>query len=225
MDRHLTRNVAETIGRGANALHELIHRSRERRFCIVPGYRHRQVASYFNDVSNTDEWQREVYLYARAVMDAKRLTRVYDVGCGSGFKLVHYLGKYEAIGFDLAPTVEFLKRKYPNRRWELCDFAVRHYASPDLVICSDVIEHVPNPDELVGFIKSMNPQFVIFSTPDRMLAYPQGSRYLLGPPENKSHYREWSFDEFAAYMSLSFEIIDHQISNREQATQLVFCAP
>lgn len=204
----------------------LAHRSEESRYCILPGYRHRDQASYFDDTGNADQWQREVYAYAADVMRTERLTTVYDIGCGSAFKLVNYLGEFKTVGFDVGQTVQHLRRKYPARQWEVCDFSrSASYAAPDLVICADVIEHVPDPDELVAFIEGLQPKFVVLSTPDRNLVYHPLDRQIFGPPANQTHLREWNSREFKRYVSKTFHIVHHRISNREQATQMVFCSP
>lgn len=207
-----------------NAAYGLSHRFANGQYGMVPGYRDRQ-PSYFDDTGNADDWQREVYVFAARVMQERKLRRVYDVGCGSGFKLVHYLGEYESVGFDLEPTVRFLKEKYPDRIWAVATSSDRNYPPPDLLICSDVIEHVHNPDELIRFINDLQPRFVLLSTPDRDLLYPPWCKHRFGPPLNPTHVREWNFREFAAYASQSFRILEHRISNREQGTQLMFGTP
>jgi SAM-dependent methyltransferase len=223
----LGRKLAKaTVGRAYNAFYGLAHRQSKSHFCIVPGYRHRAEASYFDDTANADEWQKEVYIYAQSVMRQKNLHRVYDVGCGSGFKLVTYLADFAAIGFDVPETVEFLRAKYPNREWRAANFEDRDITpAPDMVVCSDVIEHVPDPDKLIEFILALRPRYVVLSTPDRNLLYRPGSPGRFGPPSNRAHLREWSSEEFATYIARKFTILDHLVTNREQATQMIFAVP
>src|SRR5690348_7644305 len=59
-------------------------------YFIHAGYRHRSEAIYYDDRANTDEWQREVYRFAREVFDKNCLKTVCDLGCGSAFKLLRY---------------------------------------------------------------------------------------------------------------------------------------
>jgi SAM-dependent methyltransferase len=190
---------------------------------MEPGYRHRKQTRYYDDTSNTDEWQREVYLAAADLMRAEGLRTVYDVGCGAGYKLVHYLGEFDTTGFDLEKTVLFLKRSYPARKWATIEFTDYNFPPADVVICADVIEHVEDPDALLRFLRSVLGRYLVLSTPDRDLVYPKSSRRHRGPPRNPMHVREWSFEELRRYIEAEFEIIEHRISNREQATQMIIC--
>jgi 2-polyprenyl-3-methyl-5-hydroxy-6-metoxy-1,4-benzoquinol methylase len=93
----------------------------------------------------------------------------------------------------------------------------------DLVIASDVIEHLLEPDEMLKFIvDKIDPRYVVISTPDRNLL-----RYGIhnGPPLNAKHIREWSMPELHAYLSEFLEIIEHFISSAPQATQCVLGQP
>ena len=90
--------------------------------------------------------------------------------------------------------------------------------SGDIVNCSDVIEHVLDPDELLNNIKKIkNVKYIFISTPDRNLIYSE----RFGPPYNTSHIREWTFEELKSYISKHFDVIDHVVTNRKQWTQLI----
>ena len=189
-------------------------------YSITPGYIHREKYNYFNDTVNTDNWQKEVYISAKNLCESHGLRKVVDVGCGSAFKLIQYMGAYECIGVDVEDTVKWLNEKYPERQWITFDAARNTTINADLVICSDVIEHVLDPDELLNFIKELNPEWIVISTPDRNLVPLQ---YRFGPPQNPTHIREWTFKEFNNYLSGFFDIIEHKISNKEQGTQMAIC--
>jgi 2-polyprenyl-3-methyl-5-hydroxy-6-metoxy-1,4-benzoquinol methylase len=43
------------------------------------------------------------------------------------------------------------------------------YIRPALMVCSDVIEHVKDPDELLDYVEfTVRPDRMVFSTPDRL---------------------------------------------------------
>lgn len=185
---------------------------------IKKGYIHKTTYNYFDDTANTDTWQLEVYTKAREYAEKENLKSIIDFGCGSAYKLIKYFKEYETTGIDVSPTYEFLKEKYPNANWlKFGDFDMNSL-SADIVICSDVIEHVLDPDELLNNIKKIkNVKYIFISTPDRNLVPTE----KFGPPFNPSHIREWTFEELEAYSATHFDIIEHLISNRKQWTQLI----
>jgi len=180
---------------------------------IKEGYVHREIAKNFNDLENTDEWQKEVYEKALEISINCNYKIIVDVGTGSAYKLIKYFNNYETIGYDIPKFVKKLKEKYSNKTWR-DDFVP---VQCDLLIASDVIEHLKDPNELIDFIKKSSPKKIILSTPDRELI----STHQDGPPSNRSHYREWNFNEFYEYVSDYFLIEEHFISNEFQGTQII----
>ena len=193
-----------------------------RNYFIHDGYEHRLAPQYFDDTANSDGWQDEVYLFAREIADKYDLKSILDIGCGSGFKLLKYLSDRTTIGVDVAETCARLQKRYPKRRWAISDFSATVTPKADLVIASDVIEHLADPDELLDFIVRVAPKYVVISTPDRNLLR-LGTHN--GPPSNPAHLREWSMAELHAYVSEFLEIIEHFVSYAPQATQCVLAKP
>jgi SAM-dependent methyltransferase len=193
------------------------------KYGLTTGYRNRKKAEYFDDTINKDEWQKEVYIEASKLMQSAKLRKVYDIGCGSGYKLVHFLQEYDTVGFDLEATLTYLRKTYADRAWQSVSFDDRTIPPADLVVCADVIEHVEDPDALLDFLSHITGQYLVISTPERDLVYPQGHRCLRGPPANRSHIREWSFTEFGKYVASKFDIVQHRVTNVQQATQMVVC--
>jgi len=178
----------------------------------------------FLDTSNkTDEYQDDVYKLAHEISSKFSINKIADVGCGSGYKLKKYFSDFDVIGYDLEPTISELKIKYPNEKWYLSDFnSVTD--TVDMVICADVIEHVLNPDDLINWIKGMNPKHIIISTPDRDLLVNMLGRPILGPPGNQYHIREWTSSEFYNYMKHHFDVIDQRKIQIEYG-QVIHCKP
>jgi SAM-dependent methyltransferase len=191
-------------------------------YYIHCGYESRLQNAFYDDGPLHEEWQKEVYQFAQELAEREHLNSVYDIGCGSGFKLMKYFADKQTVGLDLEPTVIRLKNKYPNRAWMVSDFSTAAPFCPELVICADVIEHLPDPDQLLAFIKLLSPRYVIISTPDRNLLR-VGTHN--GPPGNPAYVREWSMPEFRAYIESTFKVLDHFISNSVQSTQCVLARP
>jgi SAM-dependent methyltransferase len=203
--------------------YEELHRIGTRQnYFIHDGYEHRKEYAYYDDRSNSDGWQDEVYRYAKEIAEAHNLQTVVDIGCGSGYKLLKYFRDQKTLGLDVAETYETLRRRYPQRQWGVGDFAGSAPADVDLVISADVIEHLLDPDQLLEFILRINPRYVVISTPDRNLMR-RGVHH--GPPANPKHIREWSMAELHAYLSVRFEILEHFHSNQAQSTQCVLARP
>jgi len=156
-------------------------------------------------------------------MKKHNFSSVIDVGCGSGYKLITYLGEYLTIGLELSGNLENLKQIHPKRKWLEANFNCDPALKTDVLICSDVIEHVVNPNDLMEYLSNISFEYLVLSTPDRDLVYQKGSKYLDGPPRNLAHQREWNFSEFRQYISQFFQIIDHRITNLHQATQTMIC--
>jgi hypothetical protein len=189
---------------------------------IKAGYIHRRKPVYFDDRNLKDEYQNEVYELARLYAEQNNCRQILDIGCGSAYKLLKYFSGYETTGIEVEETYHFLKEKYPDRVWIKAgdNLIQRQYA--DIIICSDVIEHVSNPDELIQFIEGIGFKMLFLSTPERDMIR---GRVDYGPPDNKAHMREWNSAELHKYLSRHFAIISHQVTNIEQATQLVICKP
>ena len=113
--------------------------------------------------------------------------------------------------------------KYPAREWSVVG-AKRPSRRSNLIVCADVIEHVLDLDAFICYVNEWGNKYLLFSTPDRNLVYFSLDPHRYGPPANPSHVREWSFEEFNKYMSLHYKVLDHFISNKEQGTQVAFCA-
>lgn len=181
-------------------------------------YNERENEYYFNDINNKDEWQNEVYLYASNLLKKYNFNSIIDYGCGSGFKLIKYFNNYNYLGLDLEDTIKLINK---NNFISIENLNFNNfYNKYDITICADVIEHVKDPDIILNNIKKINSKFIVFSTPDRGILYNEKDSLYYGPPKNISHIREWTFKEFQNYiLNNNFDIIDHFISNKKQATQ------
>jgi hypothetical protein len=191
-------------------------------FCIKAGYHEGRKVEKFDDRQNTDQWQRNVYESALEFIKKNNGKSVIDVGCGSAYKLMHLFGDFETTGIELAETCDWLKLNYPGKKWMEFENTDPGQLETDMIICSDVIEHVQNPDDLMGFLKKIKFRWLVLSTPERNRVRGKAD---FGPPENTSHYREWSDTEFKTYVSGWFAVTEQTISGDQSVSQVLFCQP
>lgn len=188
------------------------------------------VQDFEGEARRTDDCQKEVYEEAAKIYRDFKLETVIDLGTGSGWKFVKHFGQspLDMIGIDLFPAVKILRERYPTYTWSTPDklpmiAELRKPLGTGLVICSDMIEHVDDPDAVCRIIRSLRPRFAVISTPDRDLVdqHFHATVKTLGPPRNPCHVREWNFPQFGAYMASQFRVVRHFYSNVAQCTQCV----
>jgi hypothetical protein len=186
----------------------------------ISNYKVNSDPQHHDDSNYTDTSQREVYEFCAKFMQENKLKNIVDVGCGSGYKLIKYLGEFNTIGVETEPCFSLLKSIYPDREWLISGEKERSFNNynslynNDVVMCSDVIEHIIDPDILLDYLISLNAKYYIISTPCREVLC-KNSRYAeayneswQGPPINQSHVREWTMSEFIEYLSIKFNIIN-----------------
>lgn len=117
-----------------------------------------------------------------------------------------------------------MRKKYPKHTWVDANKDITDFDKSKIIICSDVIEHVTDPDQLIEKLKKLCDGYFVISTPERSLLYGAGSPYHLGPPANPTHIREWDFNEFRNYLNRHFTIHQHTITNQAQGTQTAVCS-
>lgn len=190
------------------------------KYMIRRGYIHRNIVPKFDDISNKDEWQKEVYAEVAEFMQKNNYSTICDIGCGSGYKLIQNFENFHFEGVEIEPTLSTLRNTYPQNKWQsLEDVVGKKY---DVILLSDVIEHIKDPGAFLDYIKSnIKFRYLFISTPDRDLLKRPG--FNLGPPRNIHHYREWNNDEFNAFISTYFKVVSQKITNEAQGTQLIQC--
>jgi len=194
-----------------------------KKYCIKESYIHRTEWHHHNDTEHhNDDHQNEVYKIALELSQKYNLKKILDIGCGSGYKLIKYFKEERPTGMEIEPTLSWLKNKYPEHDWVKSDFS-SNAENHELVICSDVIEHLEDPDELMNFINRIDFKVLVISTPERdaIQTYQKGYTWN-GPPMNLSHHREWNFKEFRDYVSEFFEV-KKQLITKNKAEKKALC--
>lgn len=166
----------------------------------TPEYPHQPVGAL------RKQWQPDVYLAARALVPALPATRIVDVGCGNGAKLIELASLCPTIGIDRGVNLLRARTSAPALDWrehDLQDDAALPVAPGELagslVISADVIEHLPDPHKLLGKLRRAHDhaELILLSTPERHLT--RGLRDP-GPPGNPAHIQEWTVRELGALL-------------------------
>tara|TARA_R100000808_G_C2149107_1_gene157431 strand:- start:518 stop:1138 length:621 start_codon:yes stop_codon:yes gene_type:complete len=193
-------------------------------YCIKEGYVTRDEYIQNIQIGSGDKFQDRVYAKAREVCERNNCMTVLDIGCGSGYKLIKYFSDKIFLGLELEPNLSWLKETYPHYHFQLSDFDNPPGGRFDLVICSDVIEHLLDPDQLLEFVQKLNFGTFVVSTPERdnMQLLQKGFTWD-GPPHNQYHVREWTEDEFEQYISETFNIQEQVLTKGEEVSTVNEC--
>ena len=165
---------------------------------------------YYQDRFRSLDHQAPCYRALRELILTNGYKSVLDLGCGHWVKLYKYVypAVTDIVGIDLpesiaknglAPFGVFFGH-------DLDQGAFQSDRKFDVIIASDIVEHLANPDNLMLSVKNaiVADHIVLFSTPDRRYQNVRSE----GRPFNQSHVREWSEAEFCAYLESSgFDVL------------------
>jgi SAM-dependent methyltransferase len=201
---------------------------KQKDYFIKSGYVPNKYLQTMDEVSQSVYWDEKkihsahfhqfyVYVYLVSLVRKYDLSSLIDVGCGVATKLqyVHsMLPQLSITGIDQRSPIKFCKKRYRFGTWLVDDFehprADLQELTADLVVCSDVIEHVLDPDKLLHYLKGKMKKdgFLLISTPERDLLRGKDCDYS----PNRNHIREWNSQELTSYLeSHGFSIIAHRL--------------
>lgn len=173
---------------------------------------------YVATVEKSNWYQVEVYRLSALLINLMGMgqtrQRILDLGCGLGTKLkefiVHLQTVGSVLGVDLDPPSFSSVHGLRSCRFDLDLPSSERDLSVDpefdMIICSDVIEHVQHPLNLLSHIKESlrDEALAVISTPCRDARGVGAS----GPPNNRFHVREWSGPEFYELLTeFGFEVL------------------
>lgn len=183
-------------------------------YFIKSGYKinnpEEQIAAHSGDVYWTKQrieksyfYQLSTYQFAKEIIIQNNLNSVLDVGTGCGVKLMKMLAPVtkNVTGVDLDYPVKYCRENYPNGEFFVADFNNPNDSlgkTFDLIICSDVIEHIAYPENLLRYIKTHAhaKTKIIISTPERDIL--RGKNCSSSP--KLEHIREWNQEEFCKFL-------------------------
>jgi 2-polyprenyl-3-methyl-5-hydroxy-6-metoxy-1,4-benzoquinol methylase len=167
-------------------------------------------------IKMASHYQYHVYQAAQALMRRESLRTVLDIGCGPALKLAELIVPAQPakiVGLDEPNVMLFARSHVPTATFMPYDIEREQFPLQetfDLIISSDVIEHLVNPDKLLNDIRqaSTPTSWIVLSTPERDAL--RGRNSLSSP--KAVHVREWNKEEFAAYLtSRGFTVIEQRL--------------
>ena len=207
-------------------------------FFLKKEYVSRTEISYFEDsLVDTQKIIHQPDVYPLAAFLGRKFgcSHIIDIGCGRARKLVELHPEFHITGIDYGSNIKFCRDNYPFGQW--IELNLEHGKSVKLkrevirhavVICSDVIEHLKNPINLLKLIEDLlrDAPLAVLTTPERDLARGNDDT---GPPVNPYHMREWNLPEFqklveAAGLNIRFGGLT--VNNNtafEKKTSLIVC--
>jgi ubiquinone/menaquinone biosynthesis C-methylase UbiE len=140
---------------------------------------------------------------------------VLDIGCGEGLvvrQLRQICPDARIHGLDIAPNlIEAAQRIEPNASYvqaDVCRLPVAENAY-DLVICTEVLEHLPNPERALVEIARVGGRAFILSVPRepwwRIANVLRGS-YLEQLGNTPGHVNHWGSDAFLRFLSNNMRV-------------------
>ncbi len=150
-----------------------------------------------------DESHYDVYKLCRKIIKKKEVKSVLDIGCGIGIKLMKLIEPVceNIYGIDQELSINYARQKYGQKNFfidNIEDPELKLKQKFDLIICSDVIEHLKNPDKLINYIKKYSDKnsLIVISTPERDILRGKNIRQI----SHWSHVREWNRIELYRYL-------------------------
>jgi ubiquinone/menaquinone biosynthesis C-methylase UbiE len=146
------------------------------------------------------------------------LSNILDAGCGEGFVINHIYERYKnenmyIEGIDIMKeALEIAKSLNPNIRFSIGDIYKLDYPDNcfDLVLATEILEHLGNPEKAIEEIKRVTRKYVIASVPRepiwRIANIIRGS-YLSRFGNTPGHIQKWTEKEFLALLNGHFKVV------------------
>lgn len=148
-----------------------------------------------------------------ALASAERPVSILEVGCGQGWlskQLASAVPEARFVGIDVrAEAIEVARTLVPSadfrvERGEKLPFADGEF---DLVVCSEVLEHVDDPDKVLAEIVRVSKGHVVASVPHEPLFWGANllrGKYLRTFGNCPGHIHHWSKAGFARLLKRHF---------------------
>ena len=138
---------------------------------------------------------------------------VIDIGCGEGF-IINCLNRPDITGVDISKkALNIAKQK--NSGCNFCTGSIYNISfkknSFDLVIATEVLEHLENPEKALQEIRRVSSSYCLFSVPNE--PYFRTMNFLRGKNLKRfgndiEHVQNWSSREFVKLIEKYFHVVD-----------------
>lgn len=150
---------------------------------------------------------------SEAIAPLEDLKRIIDIGCGEGF-IVNNLNRPDITGVDISKkALSIAKQKNPGCNFctgSIYDLSFKKN-SFDLVIATEVLEHLENPDRALKEIKRISKDYCILSVPNepyfRIMNFLRGKN-LTRFGNDIEHLQNWSSGEFVKLIETQFDVVE-----------------
>jgi hypothetical protein len=164
---------------------------------------------------------RYVSLNAARIAEVNRFKTIIELGYESSLKLCKYFSSDYMISAENPPPSEATQLRKP--KYQPIEFEILHpdLFDADIVICSNVLEHILEPDRLLSAMAASAAKIFLFSSPALEILDAMGLSSRSGPPHVKSRFYEWTTSQFAELVNDHLVVIAHTIVDLANPTQ--FC--
>jgi trans-aconitate methyltransferase len=140
-----------------------------------------------------------------SVLKSEPHNRIVDLGCGEGLVYSALISGGIASdyhGYDISDeAIAYAKTCHPNANWTAANLLhiTPHAYRPDIVLCLEVIEHIPDASETLSAIRKWSAPVTVLSVPwepwFRVGNLARGARWatLGNHPEHVQHFNPRTF--------------------------------
>jgi len=160
--------------------------------------------SKWDDMKKFGPFSRHIRRNLKYLIRPLQFESVLDVGCGQGSLLEELRSEFPHIkphGIDISGSaVELARQRVPDGRFWVLDITKESLAEEiDLVVCSEVLEHIPDDITALKNLRQTTGKYLVISTPQgRMRRF----------EKEVGHVRNYSRGELARKVEKSgFEVV------------------
>jgi SAM-dependent methyltransferase len=124
----------------------------------------------WDDMKRYGPFSRHLRRILKEMIRPLKFVSVLDVGCGQGSFLEELQSEFPHIkpfGIDISSSaVELARKRVPEGRFAVLDIADKVFDEKcDLVVCSEVLEHIPDDLGTLRNLRKITGKYLLISTP------------------------------------------------------------